>query len=98
MSPSLEVLIAELRKRITKRINTVEEEFIRIAGKRLSLIGNMTPDEAREYLFSGDSFLDQQSDLNKIKKTLFAAQKANIKTLDDLLEDLANAEGKDIER
>ena len=81
MNKSLEELLEESVRRISQRISTAEEEFLRIAGERLRQIGILTAEEAREYLFSMDAGQDQLSDFAKIKKVLLEAHNANLKEL-----------------
>jgi hypothetical protein len=97
MSKPLNEMFEEAIGRISQRITTAEEEFLRIAGERLKSIGGLTSEEARKYLFSNESGFDQQSDLNKIKKALLAAHNANIRSLNDLYDDIGDAVEDDID-
>jgi hypothetical protein len=88
---SLNDLLEKSLTIIAQRISTVEEEYLRIAGERLKAISSLDSEGAREYLFSNESDIDQQSDLNKIKTALLAAHSANIKSLNSLYENIIKA-------
>ena len=90
MSLSFDTAFEEAKMNIAQRFASVEEYFVRIAGERLRFIGKMPNDKAQRYLHSGDSFLDQQKDLIKIRKVLFATHNAIIKNLGDLEKGLAD--------
>jgi hypothetical protein len=81
MNKDLEELLEESVYRIALRISSAEEEFIRIAGKRLAEIGVFSPREARDYLRSPDYDEARLGDLARIKKALNAAHGANLEEI-----------------
>ena len=77
--------------RIAARLLAAEQEYFKIAGRRLLEISELDIDKAKEYLYSGEFLEDVNKDLGKLKRLMNTAHRANVQELLQLFSGITSA-------
>jgi hypothetical protein len=88
MQTELEKLLEEAVERIQNNIATADEEFMRLCGQSLALVGIKTAQEARYYFAHFDWANEIMYDVNVIQKILQNCSKSNMREIKRLFEEI----------
>jgi len=88
---NLDDLLNQHIERVAERLMEAEQEYFKIAGKRLLAISGLDIDKAKEYLYSAEFLDDIDRDLGKLKKLMRKAHRENARELAKLFRSITSA-------